>query len=576
MSTSQRLKPTALQRIAIFFIAHVLISAALITAVGSLLFYLIDIRATVLTGGNDLKRIGGWFVVATVLIVRLRHTYPNPARVVLYTAALFLASLWALTQFQSFGLDVNGNPCRDSTTLANALVLGFTWWFATRLGRLMSIDDDMYDALIRMDTACDEIEWSPKTDEEKKEQPPKWNEKTGFHRFLQSLRENDGFIASLLSRIWLARETKKARDDAEGDPTKRVLALVLMSVPVFALGGIVLPGHEQALVEAAFVHTVIFIGSSGLLLALASGIGGLRRVSRKKGVTNMMLLPARTLVGGTIVVIALVIGLALVGNPIESGPLSQPQVPSELSGRGNGEYEGGTDRDSSSPGEQGDTGQREANEGRPGGQNGADGESRAAGQSGEIQQTETSQTGGGSGLLRLFSKARPWLLRILYVIIFAFVLYLFFAHRQRTVAFLRRAFGGLTAEIRKFFDGLKGIRRSQKKPAKNLFSGLEQIGRLPPKKALGAAYERALMLGEMVGVKKGDVHTPFEQAQRIGKQQPGTAKDVRILAELYARVAYGSAEPNPQWTEKALGCLRRLSIWYDNWRVSQNKKGDPV
>ncbi len=66
MSTSQRLKPTALQRIAIFFIAHVLISAALITAVGSLLFYLIDIRATVLTGGNDLKRIGGWFVVATV------------------------------------------------------------------------------------------------------------------------------------------------------------------------------------------------------------------------------------------------------------------------------------------------------------------------------------------------------------------------------------------------------------------------------------------------------------------------------------------------------------------------------
>lgn len=576
MSTSHRPKPTPLQRVAIFFIAHVLISASLVAAVGSLLFYLIDIRATVLTGSDDLRRIGGWFVFATVLIVRLRHTYPHPARAVLYTAALFLASLWALTQFRSFGFDLNGYPCRDSTTLVNALVLGFTWWFATRLGRLMSIDDDMYDALIRMDSACDATEWSGDSQTEKTEtlsdgqrtwvatlrRPPKW-----------APGEGSGFFASMLKRISQLRMKKKARDDSDGDPTKRVLALVLVSVPVFALGGIVLPGHDQALVEAAFVHTVIFIGSSGLLLALASGIGALRRVSRRKGVTNIMLLPARTLVGGSIIVIALVIGLALVGNPIASGTLNQPQVPSDLSERGDGNQDGGTDRDSTSPGERGDTGERVATDGQNGGQNGSDGESRAPGQSAEAQQTEPSQTGGGSTLLRLFSEARPWLLRILYVIIFAFVSYLFFAHRQRTLAFLKSSFGGLTAGIRTFFDSLKGIRRSRKKPAKNLFSGLEQLERLPPKKALGAAYERALMLGEAIGVGQGDFHTPFEQAQRIGKRQPDTAKDVRILAELYARVAYGSVDPSAQWTEKALGCLRRLSLWYDDWRVSQNKKG---
>ena len=206
MSTSKRPKPTALQRIAIFFIAHVLISAALIAAVGSLLFYLIDIRATILTGSNDLRRIGGWFVVATVLIVRLRHTYPHPARAVLYTAALFLASLWALTQFRSFGLDLNGNPCRDSTTLVNALVLGFTWWFATRFGRLMSIDDDMYDALIRMDSACDELVWSGDSETKAVETID-----PGQRAWVASLRrrsgtpsgEYSGFFPSLIKRIAL-------------------------------------------------------------------------------------------------------------------------------------------------------------------------------------------------------------------------------------------------------------------------------------------------------------------------------------------------------------------------------------
>ena len=55
------------------FTHHVVVPAAIIAMVASLLFYLVDVRSAFLGGGPALKWIGFCFAVATVLIERYRY-----------------------------------------------------------------------------------------------------------------------------------------------------------------------------------------------------------------------------------------------------------------------------------------------------------------------------------------------------------------------------------------------------------------------------------------------------------------------------------------------------------------------
>ena len=56
-----------------FLTHHVVVPAAVIAMVASLLFYLVDVRSAFLGGGPQLKWIGFCFAAATVLIERYGH-----------------------------------------------------------------------------------------------------------------------------------------------------------------------------------------------------------------------------------------------------------------------------------------------------------------------------------------------------------------------------------------------------------------------------------------------------------------------------------------------------------------------
>ncbi|HEV7784072.1 MAG TPA: hypothetical protein VGQ28_01980, partial [Thermoanaerobaculia bacterium] len=62
-----------LDSLATLFTHHVLVPAAVIAMVASMLFYLVDVRSAFLGGGPALKWIGFCFAVATVLIERYRY-----------------------------------------------------------------------------------------------------------------------------------------------------------------------------------------------------------------------------------------------------------------------------------------------------------------------------------------------------------------------------------------------------------------------------------------------------------------------------------------------------------------------
>jgi len=119
-----------------FLAHHVVVPAAVIAMVASLLWYLVDVRSAFLGGGPQLKWIGFCFAVATVLIERYGHSQVDQVLQGCYTAALGIATIMVMLaepwESRSVGL---------GEKLANLLIIAAVWRFATKVTQGLSPEE---------------------------------------------------------------------------------------------------------------------------------------------------------------------------------------------------------------------------------------------------------------------------------------------------------------------------------------------------------------------------------------------------------------------------------------------------
>jgi hypothetical protein len=118
---------------ATFLTHHVVVPAAIIAMVASLLSYLVDVRSAFLGGGPQLKWIGFCFAVATVLIERYRRTSGDSDTQGCYTAALGISTIAVM-----LSEPWESHPIGFGEKLANLLIVAAVWRFATKVTQGLS------------------------------------------------------------------------------------------------------------------------------------------------------------------------------------------------------------------------------------------------------------------------------------------------------------------------------------------------------------------------------------------------------------------------------------------------------
>jgi hypothetical protein len=243
-----------------FLTHHVVVPAAVIAMVASLLSYLVDVRSAFLGGGPQLKWIGFCFAVATVLTERYGHTQGDRDLQGCYTLALAGATVSVLLmepwETRAVGLGEKS---------ANLLIIAAVWWLATRVTRGLS--------------------------------PEEGRPAAGQGLRLYSLER-------LRMQAWQRRKAEQtgAPPPAEkpaakakpipANPAMSVARLAAAALVAFALGEPVLLGAAPQTGIRALAAVVVFLFATGIVLAAGSALDALRRAEWAGGDVSPGLVPA--------------------------------------------------------------------------------------------------------------------------------------------------------------------------------------------------------------------------------------------------------------------------------------------
>lgn len=256
-----------LQVIAAFIALHVILPAAIVVMVSAFLFYLIDLRAVVLPGGERLKQIGFCFAVATVMIARYGKVYVNRARQTFYTLALAGATVFAMAYRAESFLDV----------ALSGLIIAGVWRFATGVTNRLHLDPE------------DETE-------------------------VEAVRLYG--VERIRMEQHRTRETGPARHngggdtaDPHGNPAASVARLAVVGVVAIALGEPIILGADPSVGSSALMAVMAFLLSTGVVLAAGSSVGMYRKALRAGSSPPAGVVPAKMALAALLM--AAMLGLAL-------------------------------------------------------------------------------------------------------------------------------------------------------------------------------------------------------------------------------------------------------------------------
>jgi hypothetical protein len=360
------------------YVAIALSPALIMTLVGSLVFFLLEV---LYVGKYEarLQWILFFFVFAAVLIARISMTAGISERAPLYGLVLALLvwlGLWKFVEFPP------GTPLAAYSWAINLGLLALIWWCAHRLTWDCTFIDENVDASGKglLEVAGLEGSSEPVAEVDTAEVED---------------AEVAGKAATGLSGWWERyrqyREQCRRRPHAPG---VWVVYFSLAALPLFGLGQALIPAGDLARRRYVFWLMGLYV-ASGLGLLLTTSFLGLRRYLRQRKLQMPQAMTAVWLVTGGALIAALLVVGAFLPRPNAEYPLVR------LSG-----LPGSQDREASRWAVGG--GQPGTGEGRPGspgdkdGQAGSSGSGRGSGQAGGQNQGSSAsgqgqQSGGSSG-----------------------------------------------------------------------------------------------------------------------------------------------------------------------------------
>ena len=541
------------QGLALLAVEHLVVPAAVVALVGSLLFYLLDLRSIWVGGSLRLKVVALCLVAAAVLIVRYGRVHGDSDRQALYVGTLALASLLSLSAQPSPG----GFVHEAWWAFPSLVLVAFgAWWLAARLASHLSLrpprskssqaearvarlrwappppltvplelppagppgvampgptptaepptDRFIADPLARLKrpdpppTSEPPVGSPPTAEQSEASRPSAWT------RRLEALskRAERSAVLRLLRYLW--RGVAGAETTAEPSrPGRELLGLIAPALLVFALGEPFMLRAEPEIGARAVLAMAAFLAASAVLLAAAAGLGGFVRVHSRGGRATPALVPLRVGLGGVLVVVALVAGLATPGIRFAGSGDIKSSVPDGSRGAWHSD-------DPDKP--------HSAQEARGRDREPGDAAKMTAKAKGQAKRGPSSSLSGARGLLASLSALGARLLP--FVLGIAALVGLISLLRFRRPAVPSRK-----------PHGAEHPARGAPADPRSLPSG-------SPEETVRGAYDLLLQHAAALGTPKPPEQTAREFARQLPSPLTPVASSVRDLTELYQRAAY--------------------------------------
>ena len=489
-----------------FLTHHVAVPVALIAMVAAFLSYLVDVRSTFVGAGPQLKWIGFCFAVATVLIERHRRSSGGENFEGHYTIALGLAtvSVMMIEPWET-------RPVGLGERVANLLIIAAVWRFATQVTKGMSPE-------------VGRPGWTP-------------SRLYGVERLRAEAIQRQRALET-----GAAPPRVKPAPEIPPNPAAAIGRLAALALVAFALGEPFLLRATPEIGVRALAAVIVFLFSTGIVLAAGSSLDAHRRVENEGGWVSPHLVPARMALAGVLLAVVLAAALAVPGLQFQgTGRLRAPRTNGSRSAQA---PEKGLD---------GKRGPQDA--GKPG-----EGEKSSTGDAGSSQPPPPALTGPAAELVRLLSAAGKWLLLPVVLALIAAGLWLL----VRLLPLLAGRWGRMTKGLRDLLRRLLGrLRWSRRSPGGAVapgdpFAKLESLSLLAPRDAVLAAYQRFLLLLEVSGYARPSKSTPYEVLHALPFSFRGIAEPVAALTELYVQAAYSEEPLDPGDGERALFLLKGM------------------
>jgi hypothetical protein len=495
---------------ATFLTHHVVVPAAVIAMVASFLFYLVDVRSAYLGGGPSLKWIGFCFAVATVLIERYGRSGEDAHLHGFYTWAL--AGATALVMLAAPWETQKRNPWE---TFANLVIVALVWRFATRVTRGLSPEAGQ-DVRGKGMFARDLLGMEP------------------WHR--------EGETASRPS------PHPKAPPAVPRNSAATVARLAAVALLAFALGEPVLLAASPRIGEKALAAVVVFLFSTGVVLAAGSALSALRRVEAAGGYVSPRLVPGRVALAALLLGMVLASALAMPGLRFQGTGQLRP-----LTTHGEGAEKDRGYQETSNPDPSSST--------IPEKVLGSEAPSGLGDQAGDSLRnpSQASRSPGvrAGGLLGWLAVAGEWLRVPLILLLLSVGLWGLFRLWPLLKGWRSRASDRWRALLERL-AGLLPRPRHRDRPAADPLLGLEPLLHLPAREAVLAAYHRFLALLESLGHTRSGKATPYEILNGLPPYLRPLEASARSLTDLYVLAAYAAEPVEPGARERAITALQEI------------------
>ena len=543
-----------LERSPFDIVAEIAIPACIMGLVGSLVYFLIDLRSLYFPGGSGLlKYVFFFYIIGTVLINRIRAMLGLGTSAA-YSLFLGAAVLLFLVVFsRSIGPITGGRTAEGQALAINVLVMGLIWFMCDRLTKSCHIgedDDTMAQGLVSG------IAWQRRT-----KTPPAETEELDF------------------------KETMPRKH-----PGMAVVYFSCMSLIFFGAGLRLIPAEESWVRTKTFWCMVVYIFCAFSLLMLTS-FSGLRHYFRKRKLAVPVRIAAFWLGFGWIVAIIVLMVADIFPQPTGGGPRLRTEVPpiGRTVNTGARFSKSLIDGLASSRRMDEQKGQlRDTDDEQDRG--GARTDQRAA-QRGELDRESTrgpqpspvARTPGESDIAPVLSKLAIGVLVVLGLIALWLVL-LGACRLLGSIGQYRRGLSGTVSGWFRRLGELLGVVRRIKPPQirlprrrrlrvrvkdrgslasyqfRNPFRDPALRARLSPAELVRYSYGALMAFAKDAGFPRRDDQTPYEFAAKLPESVPRLSRPTRELTEVYVRAEYA-----PQTiTTEDITCLERFWTAYES------------
>jgi hypothetical protein len=504
---------------ATFLTHHVVVPAAVIAMASGFLFYLVALRSAFLGGDRALKWVGFCFVVATVLNERYGRSSGGDAHLQKFFS-LALAGATTVVLLMAPWETPRGSLW---FTLSNLLILAVVWHFATRVTRELSPESDG-DVARKARSEWDLLLFKPLQTEE--ETPP-------------------------------PQQIPAAPAARRRNPVATVARLAAAVLLIFALSEPIVLAAAPQTGAKALAAVMVFLFSTGVVLAAGSALDALRRVQSAGGRVAPGLVPGRMVLAALLLGAVLASALALPGLHLQgTGRLRPPTAHGEGAEQERGNQE--TDH----PGQPGPiipevvTGAhlRSDDSNSSKGSSPQDFPEKPPSLPPPSSAPSARPIAGPVGWLAVVGK---WLLLPLILILLCAGIWGLVRLWPLLKSWRTRAWN----RWRALMDRLAGPWRRDRPaaaPEGDPLAGLDELMDRPAREAVLAAYHRLLAFLDSRGHRRSETATPYEILAGLPPDLHPLEGPARTLTDLYVRAAYAADPVGRGAQEQAIGALKAL------------------